>query len=306
MNLDADATVVTRRVVLAAGPLALLACAAKPPPLPPGPGARELAGASFVLLGEVHDNAAHHQLRSELLAQLLVDRRQTVVLFEPMGAMHDGSLRAALEPWARRAPQDWTAGSLTEVADTIADAGRLDRRAWGWPLHRPVVEAAVRFGATIRGANLEPDMARAVVRQGLAAAPAEVRDAIGRDRSWTPDQQATLERAIEVGHCHALPASLIGPMVLAQRARDAAMALAMQRAARDLPGARVVLIAGNGHVRRDVGVPHVLRSLGVEAATMVTVGYLEPGGARDGFDHIGLAYPPPHRPDPCAALQRPR
>ena len=297
-------TAASRRTVLCALALSLVACASEPPPLPPGPGPREVAGASFLLLGEVHDNPAHHQLRAALLAQLLADRRPTLVLFEQMGSQHDAALRIAQEPWSRRAAQDWTAGSLTEVADTIADAGRLDRRGWGWPLHRPLIEAAMRFAAPIRGANLESEVVRSVVRQGLAAAPADVREAIERDRSWTPAQQAALEREIELGHCNALPATMIAPMVLAQRARDTAMALAMQRAARDVPGARVVLIAGNGHVRRDIGVPHVLQSLGVEASTVVAVGYLEPGRPSTGFDHVGLAYPPPHRPDPCEAFKR--
>jgi hypothetical protein len=116
-------------------------------------------------------------------------------------------------------------------------------------------------------------------------------------------------RLIDEGHCGVLPPRLHAPMVLAQRARDVAMALAMQAAHRDSGPAhsgpaRTVLIAGNGHVRRDVGVPHVLASLGVPAARVVAVGYLEPGLPTLGFDLVDVAPAPAGRPDPCEALRR--
>jgi uncharacterized iron-regulated protein len=266
-----------------------------------------LAAHDYVLLGEVHDNAQHHAARAELLRALLADGRPTVVLFEMMGRAHD----ATLEPVVERVRRAGLANPalLAAAADEVAAAGGLDRRGWGWPLHRPVVEAALAGGAGLRGANLELSEARAAVREGLGAMPADVRAALAADTRWDDARQREMLRLIDEGHCGVLPPRLHAPMVLAQRARDVAMALAMQAAHRDGgpargAHARTVLIAGNGHVRRDVGVPHVLESLGVPTSRTVAVGYLEPGQPALGFDLVDVAPPPAGRPDPCEALRR--
>jgi uncharacterized iron-regulated protein len=88
-------------------------------------------------------------------------------------------------------------------------------------------------------------------------------------------------------------------MALAQVARDQAMArLVQQHAARG-----VVLVAGNGHVRRDIGVPRWLDAP-LQGRVQV-VGQVEraadaPPGA---FDRI-VVTPPQPREDPCAAMKR--
>jgi uncharacterized iron-regulated protein len=250
------------------------ACASAPTP-------RE---ARFVLLGEVHDHAEQHSERAALLRELLADRRPTRVVFEQMDRAHDARLAAA--------PRD---------AERVADAGALDRRAWGWPLHRPLVEAALDCGATVRGGNLPRDAVRAIVRDGRAALPADVRALLDADTAWGDAQQRALEREIANGHCGLLPVSQLGPMALAQRARDAAMARALLDAP---PDARAVLIAGNGHVRTDLGVPRVLRAAGVPARQIVAIGFVERGTDADVPYDERRESAPLQRPDPCAALRR--
>ncbi|MCU0775519.1 MAG: ChaN family lipoprotein, partial [Ideonella sp.] len=123
------------------------------------PTAVRIAAYDYVLLGEVHDNVQHHADRAELLRALLADGRPTVVLFEMMGRTHDATLVPAVERVRRTGFA--TPMLLAAAADEVAAAGGLDRRGWGWPLHRPVVEAALAGGAAVRGANLEASEARA-------------------------------------------------------------------------------------------------------------------------------------------------
>jgi uncharacterized iron-regulated protein len=86
-------------------------------------------------------------------------------------------------------------------------------------------------------------------------------------------------------------------LVLAQVARDQFMARALQAHAEH--GA--VLLAGNGHVRRDIGVP---RWMAPEArAHSVSIGVLERDGADDAaFDRVFRTAAQP-RNDPCAGLR---
>lgn len=291
-----------------AGPAWIAGCAApSAAQAPPWPRARVL------LLGEIHDNPHHHRLRAEGLARLLADGRPTAVLFEPMDRLAADRIDAVVAE-AQPEVSSGDAARLAAAADRVADAGGLDRKAWAWPLHRPLVEAALRGGARLGGANLTTAQARGIVRGGLAAAPADVRALIAADPAWTPARQDTLEGLIDTGHCGLLPRSAWGPMVLAQRARDAAMALAVDAALRGVGGPaseRVVLVAGNGHVRRDIGVPHHLAALPQPPAArdIVAVAYLEAGTdePRDAtlYDQVVIT-PQQDRPDPCEGLRRPR
>lgn len=270
----------------------LLGCAQQGPPsgpassLPPGLAApQELARwqqVRFVLLGEVHDNAEQHRQRALLLAALLSDGRPTRVLFEQMDR--------EFNPDIATAPRD---------AEAVATAGRLSRAAWQWPLHRPVMEAALAAGAEVGGANLSRAAAGAIVRGGLAAAPADVQTLLSRS-DWTPAQQAVMEKEIDAGHCGALPASQWAPMALAQRARDAAMAATLLQAP---PQTRVVLVAGNGHVRTDLAVPKLLREAGVPPQDILAIGFFEQGDPGLPVD-VARRTPGVARGDPCEAFRR--
>lgn len=267
---------------LAALLLLLAACAAPPRALDDAELPR-LRRARFVLLGEVHDNAGQHLLRAALLRELLADGKPAGVVFEQMGRAEDAAIAAA--------PRN---------AEAIADAGRLDRKGWGWPLHRPIFDAAIDAAAQIAGGNLESAEVRAIVRGGLAAVPGDLRPLLA-ERGWSAGRQQALEHEIDVGHCHALPASQWPAMALAQRARDAAMAQALLSAA--AATGRAVLIAGNGHVRRDLGVPQYLRAAGVPASQIVAIGYLEDADRDAPYDFVQVT-PRTPRDDPCAAFAR--
>ena len=257
--------------------------------------AERLRSARYVLLGEIHDDAAHHRLRAALLSALLADGRPTWVVFEQMDRQHNAAVAAA--------PRD---------TEAVVGAGQLDKKGWAWPLHRPLFEAALAGGATVVGGNLSRAEASDVVRGGVPQAPPELRPwlvapaagATAPTSVWTQEQDAELRHQVDEGHCGALPAAMIPPMALAQRARDAALALAMTAAP---PGVRVVLIAGNGHVRRDIGVPHYLRATAADG--IVSIGFLErrddgQAVADGAYDEVWFTAPV-LRPDPCASFRPP-
>jgi hypothetical protein len=105
-----------------------------------------------------------------------------------------------------------------------------------------------------------------------------------------------------------MPAAALAPMARAQRARDAAMARALVEATR-IHRMPVVLLAGNGHVRRDLGVPRFLGVAGHPGRTLA-VGFVEDAAGRGepGPDPQGLydwrvALPAIARPDPCESLR---
>ena len=263
----------------------------------------DLAAARYRLLGEVHDNPAHHAIRARLITDIAARGVHPTVVFEQFDLDHDAALQAA-----QAAGND---------AERLAAAGRLDRKGWRWPLHKPIVEAALAMYLPVRAGNLSRAELRAQAIPGDAAganAAWRVRLIAAR---WSEAQARALRADIVESHCGMLPETVVPRLVLAQRERDAAMAQALvDDATRD--GA--ILIAGNGHVRADLGVPVYLHAPGLPGADArsLSVGLVEVDPddehASDfprqivakypGFDYVWFTRRVA-RPDPCAAIQMP-
>jgi uncharacterized iron-regulated protein len=265
--------------------------------------ASALSDARYRLLGEVHDNPAHHTIRARLIAMLAAHGAHPAVVFEQFDLEHDTALQAAQ-----------ASGGDTEQ---IVAAGHLDRRAWSWPAHKPIVDAALAAGLPVRAANLS----RAMLRGDLQAAFDHDTNAIWYARlhaaQWSDAQARALHADIAESHCGKLPEAIVPRLVLAQRMRDAAMAQSLVDAATP-DGA--ILIAGDGHVRNDLGVPVYLHAPAQPDADSraVSVGFVEASADETrsaefprqlvaeypGFDYIWFT-PPAAREDPCADLALP-
>ena len=248
---------------------------------------RRLAAADVVLLGEVHDNGGQHALRGRLIAAL--SARRPAIVFEQFAARQDSIAR----PGEREELEHWL------------DRSGFDREAWKWPLHRPVVEAAIGFGGSLWGSNLSREALRSVVRDGESAAPGHLRTLLDQ-APLDSATRAALDRELVAGHCGQLPESMVPGMRAAQTVRDAAMAHALIRAAGSGPA---WLIAGNGHVRRDIGVPRLLRSA-APGRRVLAVGFLErpesggePASSSTAMFDLVVVTPRVARPDPCAGFQ---
>lgn len=225
----------------------------------------------IVLFGEVHDNAAQHALRHAALARWIDAGARPTIVMEQFDRERQGDLdRALAEPGlnARR---------LVEVAGG---------GGWKWDLLEPTLELAIRHRLPVVASNLSRADARRVIREGLGA--------IGLAGVTPAEVEAVLADEIVASHCGQVDVSTARSMVRAQVARDRVMAAAVERAAERGP---VVLLAGNGHVRRDVGVP---RWLG-RPERAVSIGLLErPAADAPPFDLV-VETLAADRADPCAA-----
>ncbi len=248
---------------------------------------RRMASADLVLLGEVHDNPQQHTTRGELIAALAA--RHPAIVFEQFAD--------AETPFA--APGDNIA------SEQWLDQNGFDRAGWKWPLHRPVVEAAIRYGRSLWGSNLSREALRGVVREGESAAPEHLRT-IMQQAPLDDAARAEMDHELDVGHCGQLPKEMVPGMRAAQVARDAAMARALVRASETGPA---WLIAGNGHVQKTTAVPRVLRVI-APSKSVLAIGFLEratdntePTAAERALFDVVVITPRVNRPDPCAGIK---
>lgn len=239
-----------------------------------------VASAPVVIAGEVHDNPAHHALQAALVAHV----QPRAIVFEMLTAVQADQVT----------PQN--------RADPDALAAALDWANSGWPdfaMYHPIFTAAP--DAAIYGAAVPRDAARAAMQTGIAAHFGADAAAYGLITPLPSDVQAAQEDLQQQAHCNAMPPEMLPVMVELQRLRDAVLARATLKALDDT-GGPVVIITGNGHARRDVGVPAYLARLRPDLEVL-TIGQQEDGaGAPGGFD-ILLSSPAVDRPDPCAVFR---
>jgi uncharacterized iron-regulated protein len=246
----------------------------------------QLQGNTVALLGEVHDNAEHHRLRAAIL------RRAFEAGWRPAVVMEQFDLDRQADIERSRSDQPHDAKPL------IALAGAS--RGWQWDDYEPLVALALQFGLPLLAGNLPRTQAARVMRDGHEAVfGAERTRELGLDQAPDAAWQAAQEHEIDIGHCGALPRSVWAAMARAQFAKDAVMAQLLRRHA--TRGA--VLLAGSGHVRRDIGVPRWLADLAPQS--LLAVGFIEFGSepiAADQFDAVVITARAA-RPDPCEAFK---
>ncbi|MEM6758992.1 MAG: ChaN family lipoprotein [Pseudomonadota bacterium] len=233
--------------------------------------------ADVVILGEYHDNPAHHAAQAAALTALA----PTAVIYEMLTPDEASSLAdAARSPVAMRdATQDFDWSNIADYSDVLAGS--------------PIIVGAALTRAQMRGAFTD----------GAAAIFGDFAGTYGLTTALPEDEQTARENMQFDSHCEAMPLAMMGGMVEAQRLRDAHFARTVFDAL-DRYGAPVVLITGNGHARTDWGVPVYLAQVRPDL-TVLSLGQGEGGTPPPGsFDHINTSAPIPDRADPCAIFSQ--
>jgi uncharacterized iron-regulated protein len=201
---------------------------------PPRTAAPASASVDVLLLGEQPDALSHARTHERWVTTLAGQGRLAGLALE---MSEQGLSTAGLQP--------------TASEQQVQLALRWNLAGWSWARYAPAVMAAVRAGVPVLGANLPKDRQRQAMRDTLLEQRLP-------QAAWAAQQQAVRE-----GHCDMVPADQIPPMTRIQVARDLAMAQTVASLAQ--PGKTVVLLAGSGHVRPDLGVPlHLPAGLSVQ------------------------------------------
>lgn len=230
----------------------------------------------LLLVGEQHDAPEHQALQRALVMDLAKRGQLAAVVMEMLerGQQTTGLAPDADEPLVRRTLQ-WTDEQTA---------------GWPWATYGPVVMAAVRAGVPVVGGNLPR---------------AEIRTAMGQatlDQLLPAPALAEQQQNIRDGHCGLLPDSQIAPMTRIQIARDKSMAEVATGALQ--VGRTVLLVAGNGHVRRDLGVPRYLPAGLGHRVLMAQAGPAQ--GASEVAAQADSVWASPPRPpvDHCAEMRK--
>lgn len=222
-----------------------------------------LKKADFVLIGEKHDNADHHELQARLVSEMAALGRRPALVFE----MLTESQQAALDTHLANDPGD---------AAGLGAAVGWEKTGWpDWKTYQPIAEQALDNNMPLLVGGLDRDMTRRIAREGPDALGKERVMSLMLDLPVAEDARADMREVIFDSHCGQLPELMLDPMLSITLAKDAVMADRMIEA-RGPQTDVAVLIAGGGHARMDWGVPMHLKRR-IPNARIVTVGLAEVG-----------------------------
>lgn len=278
LNSSRLATLIAAAALLLAG-----GCAGRPEApiieLPQGSAAAQTAArldallpADVLLVGEQHDAAEHQRLEQEVISTLAARGLLAAVALEMAEA---GTSTARLKP------------SSTE--GQTRSALKWDNKAWPWRAYGPAVMTAVRAGVPVLGANLPRERMQASMADGKL------------DVQLPGPALKAQQQRIRLGHCGVLAEPQITPLTRIQIARDISMAETLHQLV--LPGKVVVLLTGNGHADRNLGVPQHLPAEFKAKSIHLRAGD-DSGAAMDGAFDAVWATPPLPETDYCASLRQ--
>ena len=186
---------------------------------------RKISKATYVLLGEKHDNADHHIAHARIIKAL---PSPGSVVLEMLRRDQAGDIRAV------------------SSADEMRAATRWDKSGWpAYEIYAPLFRAI--FDRSIRPGVGHPTRKELIASMSTSAS---------LRRSLPADSVKALSKAIDESHCGHLNEKMTAVMVGAQIFKDQVMAHELRSQSGFEQG---VLVAGNGHIRKDYGVPNFLQ-----------------------------------------------
>lgn len=244
------------------------------------------AKSSIYLLGEVHDNPKVHSERFIFIEKLVADEFRPVIAMEQFDRENQALLNDAML-------------SCRNADCVIQKAGG---KGWQWDFYKPIIETAIKLRLPIIAANISSKDTMKIVRGGFGAALDD--ETMLEFKLDTPLDNEVFQKqeiAIDDGHCNMLPKSALKGMINAQVARDVWMA----KVIRDNSQRGLILVAGNGHIRKDVGVYHWLSKEDRVRTQVIAFIEAESGlvAASDlSFYDKVFGFKPVDRADPCEAF----
>jgi uncharacterized iron-regulated protein len=245
--------------------------------------------APWMLIGEVHDNADHHRIQRKLIESQIRAGHYPALVFEQF----DQEQQPLIDEY------------LGKDLTTLEMKSEFQARGWEWSYYKPLLELAVTYKLPVYAGNLS----RQQLKQMRMAAPSKT---LGKwlEPPLATEVLETLEEDILSSHCDMIDEDQAAQMASGQRLRDAGLAQTMTRARQP-----AVLIAGNGHVRRDYGVGGLLEQRQWRSVLSIGLIEVQPGKDRledyDGFYSQGervfdivMFTPRARDEDPCITFKK--
>jgi uncharacterized iron-regulated protein len=202
---------------------------------------------NLILLGETHSNPDHHILQAQIIKTLVDAGSAPKIVMEML---------------------EYDERLVNESShEALSQALQASSPRWDWPLYEPITHIVQRKQLPLWGGNLD-DATLDTIRQQKSCQFSLAGKTMNICQALPTPAVELIKQLIYASHCEYMPLQHTQGMANAQIAKD--MAFTNKLVSAGLHD-KAVLIAGSVHVRKDIGVPVHLESLGLSA---LSIGYI--------------------------------
>lgn len=206
----------------------------------------ELAQANVVYLGENHDNPEDHEIQLKIIQELHQRHRKTAIAMEMFQRPYQSILDRYLS------------GQLNEQ-ELVEQTEYTQRWGFDWEYYAPLLRFAREKSLPVLALNTPTEVTRQVAREGLQSLTQQQQQFIPPLSEIRTDNLeyrqlmlATFKQHQQGGHGSSTD---FERFFLAQVLWDETMAETIARFLQDNPDYQVVVLAGQGHIIYDYGIP---------------------------------------------------
>lgn len=206
--------------------------------------AKAADGAQFVLLGEEHDNKAHHQRQADIIEALAATDRPVIVGFE----MFTRPVQDELNPWTLGW---WNEDEFITRSDW--------KKQWGfdYALYRPIFETVKKNKLPMVALNVPRDWVRTAGKTGYDSLSEDVRAQVVPSLDLGNENHKAVFNAMMGGHPLGMGSNIYSGQVLWDTGM-ADTAIRYLGAHHTPPNTVFVIVAGAGHVMYGQGINYRL------------------------------------------------
>ncbi len=218
----------------------------------------QVAAADIILIGELHDSALHHKVQGCIVKLASEAKPSPALVWEHLTNEQQPTL-------------DRFMASGKRDADAFAKAVDWDKSGWpAFELFKPIVEVGLQKSLAMYGGNVRGPVLMKAARTRGRDVPDKLKPLMsGEGAGLGNDATVSLRDELVASHCGLLPATAIDSMIYAQQFRDAHLAKVTADAFKK--HGKAIVVAGNGHVRGDRGIPYHLKRFAPEARVLTIV-----------------------------------
>jgi uncharacterized iron-regulated protein len=221
----------------------------------------KIGDARVILVGETHTRYDHHLVQLEVL-KLLYQK--------------SSGLAIGVE-WFQQPFQEYLdayiAGEINE-REMLQRTGYFERWRYDYRLYRPIIQYAREHQIPVIALNASRELSQALNESGFDDLPAELRDQLPESYDWS--DKAYEQRLRAVFDQHPEYSSEFEAFLRGQLTWDESMAERAAEYLQDNPEARMLVLAGSGHIAYGSGIPdRIKRRIDVEQySILVSEDYL--------------------------------
>ena len=239
-----------------------------------------------ICIGEQHTAYAHHVMQREIIRRLHDRSPHLIIGME----MFQRPFQDALD--------GYIAGSISEP-EMLRRTEYFERWGYDWRLYRDIAHLARARRIPLYALNIDREITAAIARRGIQTLTPAQRTQLPQRIDLQPSAYRRFLRQVFAQHPAGRPFS---GFYLAQLVWDEIMAQTASTLLADHPHARLVILAGNGHLEHSWGIPRRIRR---QADTSVTVIINSPQGTPEAGTADIILYPAdvPFNPTPRLGIE---